>query len=633
MKKTYLPLFLLLCITSYTITVRVFASQTIGTIDPTNTGQYIAAFTHTPSVDGSQNINFGKFSSEPNDNITVTDDGITGYAWGSEAGWIVMNCENTTSGCTSLNQHFKVAVDANGTLSGYAWGQKTGWVYFGPFTSNTPQVQINQYGQFAGVNNTKGYAWSANYGWIIFDCSQNTTCVTTDYIPQVYRNTTPTSTPPLGGHGGGPILAQPPTAPTPPTITTAPSTPTLPTTSATHTTTPTSSTTSTTKPQSNTPPSVIPSTPKNTESQSNPIEKSSNSSGAPHTTTSTPIAETPSRILSPTVTAPATLPITITPQRHTNTIAARTIATLGIVSGVAVTTLTALFATPLSLPDVSSIPLRIWVLSLEAFGIKKRNRPWGTVYDSVTKQPIDPAYVVLQDMEGNEVMTSITDLDGRYGFLIPTAGSYRIIANKTNYRFPSEKLSGRSSDEIYEELYTGGILTITNETVITKNIPLDPIAFDWNEFAKKDQHLMKFYSRRNLWITRIAKILFGVGFITSIITAIELPSRNNYALVVLYIVLYLVTRIIIKPRPFGTITEKATGAPLSYAIVRIFLVATNREVVHKVADEHGVYYCLVPNGTYYATIEKKNTDQTYSKVYTSEPIVVTNGYIHSPFTI
>jgi len=31
--------------------------------------------------------------------------------------------------------------------------------------------------------------------------------------------------------------------------------------------------------------------------------------------------------------------------------------------------------------------LRIWSLFLSAIGLRKKAKPWGTVYDSITKQP------------------------------------------------------------------------------------------------------------------------------------------------------------------------------------------------------------------------------------------------------
>jgi len=116
-------------------------------------------------------------------------------------------------------------------------------------------------------------------------------------------------------------------------------------------------------------------------------------------------------------------------------------------------------ATPWAASEIFLIPVKLWGLVLVGLGIRKKTRPWGTVYDSVTKQPIDPAFVTARDQSGKVVAEPITDIDGRYGFLLPD-GTYYISAKKTNYEFPSKKMVGKSSDELYANLYFGEPVTI-----------------------------------------------------------------------------------------------------------------------------------------------------------------------------
>jgi len=190
------------------VAAKIFAA-TIGTIDPNNTGDHFAAFVHAPTAQsGSAEINFGKFTTDTADDITISDGSLSGYAWSPVEGWIVTNCANTSSGCTSSNQNFKVAVSDSGVLSGYAWGQQTGWINFGPFTnSNTPQVQINNNGTFGGTSGTAGYAWSETDGWIVFDCSNPASCTSTNYtVGTQATSSTGTSSGGTTSGGGWPII-------------------------------------------------------------------------------------------------------------------------------------------------------------------------------------------------------------------------------------------------------------------------------------------------------------------------------------------------------------------------------------------------------------------------------------------
>jgi len=307
--------------------------------------------------------------------------------------------------------------------------------------------------------------------------------------------------------------------------------------------------------------------------------------------------------------------------------------TTGVIIATTVIT-TGILAYPVSLLEIFLILARLFSFLLLAFGIKRKANPWGVVYDSVTKQPIDPAYVTLKNVATGKTYSAITDIDGRYGFLAEP-GIYIIVANKTNYSFPSQKLAGKIKDELYDNLYFGSQIEIKKQgDVIINNIPLDPVKFDWNEFAKKDKALMKFYSRWDLVLRRISNTLFVIGFAVAIVAFFVSPYPYNTVVLGLYLFLLLLRVLGIKPNSLGYITDKATNAPLSFAIVRIMLPDSNIEISHKIADKYGRYYCLIPKGRYYVKIETKNSDESYSLVYTS-PIIDASksGIIKTSFKI
>ncbi len=134
---------------------------------------------------------------------------------------------------------------------------------------------------------------------------------------------------------------------------------------------------------------------------------------------------------------------------------------------------------------------------------------------------------------------------------------------------------------------------------------------------------MTFYSRYDLITRKFTNMFFIVGFIVATIAFFAAPYPYNTIILALYLVLLLLRILGIKPKPLGYIINKATGAPLSFAIIRIMRPGYSVQVAHKLTDKYGRYYCLVPKGEYYITIEKKNNDGTYSLTYTS-PILNTS---------
>lgn len=295
--------------------------------------------------------------------------------------------------------------------------------------------------------------------------------------------------------------------------------------------------------------------------------------------------------------------------------------------------LVAIFLNPLTIFEIFALPFRIWTLFLSFFGMKRRSRPWGVVYDSITKQPIDPAYVTLEDEEGKEVKMSITDIDGRYGFLVEP-GRYRIKANKTNYIFPSEKLKDKHSDILYNNLYFGELFDVSGgNVVIDKNIPMDPENFDWNEFTKLNKNILTYYSYNDLFKAVIFKWLFYAGFVVSVIAVFVTSEIYSWVIMGLYIPLIILRLINFKTRSYGRVLEKSTGRPLSYAVIRVCLAKSGREISSTVCDVKGRYFALVNNGDYYVKIEKKVVEDKYETVLTSDTFEVKKGVINRTFEV
>lgn len=550
-------------------------------------------------------INFGVIQG----NVHITDTTLTGYAWGEKLGWI--NLAPSTAG---------VLNNGEGVLSGYAWGDLAGWINFAPTNGG---VTIDSSGDF------HGYAWSQNFGWLVFNCATNTSCgvdnfkINTDWRPISARAVPP---PPPSGGGSGPIVV----VPTPPTPTPDPTPePTPPTPPPTD------------EPAPSLPPEVTPPVIPVVEVPTTEVPATNvDTTGAPQGNTGGNIsgesfvnglAQTIGNTLDQVSKKTHEVATNITKLATTavGSITTKTVTTLGV-AGSSVGAVLSFVGGSASFPNLILIILRAWSSLLVWLGLRRRPQPWGTVYDSVTKQPLDPAYVVLEDLNGKEVSTAITDLDGRFGFLVQP-GEYRMIANKTNYTSPSSKLRGRTGDELYTNLYFGENLIMHENDVITKNFPMDAEKFDWNEFAKRDQNLMIFFSKNTRLIARLSNILFFVGLIFAVVLFFSKPDFYNSAVMWLYIIFFVLRMIGLRPKPYGVLTDKTTGAPLSFAIIRVFAKDSERELFHRVADEFGHYYCLLSKGEYYITIERKNSDQTYALVHTSGIINAKNGLINADF--
>lgn len=582
-----------------------FASTTDGTIDASS--QYA----------WSENTGWILFGTTQG-NVHVTDDELSGYVWTENVGWISLNCENDDS-CAVVDHKVE---NSDGNLSGYAYGENIGWIDFDPTGSG---VVIDSSGVFSG------YAWSETIGWIDFNGDNSPV---TDWRPESIRNAG------SGGSGGGSSngnrnIVHPTVVPLTST-TTVESTitesltieqPLVKPLSVTFVTLPVESSSAVILPQATS------------------SEVGSRNINIINSVDATPEAEDNEKVIegySSEIDTEEYINADFSVMSYIKELVDRgrnvidnssllvTATFIFIIS--LLVQLRYIFNQPISWNEIIYIPSRIYNLIAIPTNLKKRLVPWGTVYDSVTKQPIDPAYIIVRDGNGNEIKDAITDLDGRYGFLLP-AGTYSIEATKTHYSFPSKKLAGVSKDILYDDLYFGGEFTISeSDPIVKKDIPLDPVAFDWNEFQKGQKGLMSFYSKTELFFVKCSSLLFKIGFIFSFVALLMSASLYNFVVFLLYIALYIIKLLSRDPAAFGSIIS-AKNELASFAILRVFTNGIANELTHKVADKFGRYHCLVPKGDYSVVIEKKNLDESYSKAYESSVMHVNKGIINKKFKL
>lgn len=515
---------------------------------------------------------------------TVTDTAITGKIWGESVGWINLNPAGS----------YTVTNTCDGTVGGWAWGQNTGWINFHATGGN---VSIN-----TTTGKITGSVWAQNYGWIKLSSPETPTG--TSYNPALGLVTSwhgcAGGTGGSGGSSGGSVVpvtqcndhldndgdgltdpldpgchsdgnADNPASYTPWGTSELNGLPGMP------------------LPAPSTP--AVPSTP-GTPSLFPPV----NGTGTSGTGTgSSPITIIP-------IPGGSAAPIITIPFKWIMPI----LGLIGILS------------------TIPGLATRFINLALTFVFARKKQR--GVVYDAKTKQPLDPVYVTVVDATGKEVGNQITDIHGRYGFVLPP-GTYRMTAGKTHYEFPSKLMVGKTRDEVYDNLYFGESFTVENgDAVTTMNIPMDPVGTDWNQEEKKRMNLWKWFGDHSHAWAVLFEFLFVIGFAGSVIITYLYPVWWNILMVALYVLIAVGYEFGWSQVSAGHITK--AGKPLQNAIVRAFGATLNREVAHKVTTENGGYYMLIAKGDYYITVEERQTDGTYAKVYTSSPMRASHGVIN-----
>ncbi len=269
---------------------------------------------------------------------------------------------------------------------------------------------------------------------------------------------------------------------------------------------------------------------------------------------------------------------------------------------------------------------RSWLDTISIFGTRKRRRNWGTVYDSETKQPLDPVLVVLKDLSGKEIASTVTDIDGRYGFVAPP-GEYVLEVRKENFSFPSKKISPTGKDIIYDNLYFGNSFTVTpDKAFVSMDIPMDQENFDQNQYYKVTKKGMYFFSKHEIFWVHITGFLFYAGLVFSLANVYINPSSLNVTIMALQFAL-LGLRSVAKTSKYGVVKFKADGAPLAFALVRLFHSNVNLEIRRTVTDQYGRYCCLVPPGEYHMVVERRNPDGTYTKILSTGKFTSRRGFI------
>ncbi|MCR4325163.1 MAG: hypothetical protein NUV69_05785 [Candidatus Curtissbacteria bacterium] len=227
-------------------------------------------------------------------------------------------------------------------------------------------------------------------------------------------------------------------------------------------------------------------------------------------------------------------------------------------------------------------------------------RPWGLVYDSVTKLPIDPALVTIATYEsgvGEFKQTRITDIDGRFGFLV-TPGRYVIVSEKTHYLFPSKKVKGLF-DGKFENVYHGEVFEVEDPYITNLNIPMDPVSYDWNQENKPGAKK----GLAGVLKQRVRVIILIIGIFCALGVYILFPTGQNLLLLIIFGASLLFWESYFPNKLWGTIFDKASGKPIGNVNINAIRMPQNISLGHTTSDHLGRYFLLMSAGNYTVQVE------------------------------
>jgi sugar lactone lactonase YvrE len=208
---------------------------------------------------------------------------------------------------------------------------------------------------------------------------------------------------------------------------------------------------------------------------------------------------------------------------------------------------------------------------------RKKARSWGVVFDQSTKEALPFAVVRVQDPSGQQLKQSVTDLSGRFGFVLD-AGKYILNVEKSGYTSFSESIHITRSEE-----------------VLNIDVPLSS-----EGGANAVLAIQKFF-KKNMYLLSI--ILTVVGFSLTLASVMFVANIVNVLVLAIYIIQGAVIITTAPPKSWGRIYDSLTHESIKGAFVRLYDIEQGRQIDIQMADDKGRYGFIADKRDYLLKVD------------------------------
>ena len=257
-----------------------------------------------------------------------------------------------------------------------------------------------------------------------------------------------------------------------------------------------------------------------------------------------------------------------------------------------VTITTAIAALASSLWQIPYLLLQSFLTFISWFGFRKKGKPVGFVYNSITKEPVPQAIVRIFNTEGKIVWSDVTDSNGDFNAELES-GKYTITVSNSGFKFPSNIVFGKE-DYPLENVYHSEEFEVIDGSPVTFAIPVDPL-----ETSMVRNVVESLWGRFKFVLNILHLLLFVVGLTLSIYAYSKYGSWLNFFIILLFVPsFFLLVRNIFSRRAKYGVVRDLEGNPISDIVIGLREVEFEKLIAKRVTGKDGKYRFFVKEGRY-----------------------------------